>query len=407
MILLFWWLAWDAALILVNLVLTTANYLACKSSFELLGWEKRTLASDPLLGPFFGAFLGKAMLSDGYALALVVTIHAGLFLAGHLGFFIAQLEEERKTYLLQQDLESARIILRRMIRELVFLGLLLTALGVAIYWDVTLFRYRSIAAAYGIEDPLEATGLEGWPQQLQEYGGMFAWSLAALGGWGYIAVTALACFSLAYAFSKTCERSREWLAAFESPPPPQAEQEAYADFYGYDAYGQPVYDPHTPVVYDTNGQPVTEQTPPTPDTVTEPARYPYEEPPAYEPVFQTDPYPQVGNSALADPPSPQEPLFAGAEPEHPVPAGSPEHSGANGAHRSPVAPPPRHTPERRPPVRETPRDDRPVIGNSTGETVSLADALANPARYWVDPHTQEVWDVAYRRALMGADDQNG
>jgi len=44
---------------------------------------------------------------------------------------------------------------------------------------------------------------------------------------------------------------------------------------------------------------------------------------------------------------------------------------------------------------------RDVIGAPDGEHVTLAAALAQPERYWVDPDTQAIWDLSYRRALFG------
>ena len=50
------WLMADGILIALNLIVILANYLACKTSFELLGFEMRPLATDELVGGFFDAF---------------------------------------------------------------------------------------------------------------------------------------------------------------------------------------------------------------------------------------------------------------------------------------------------------------------------------------------------------------
>ena len=44
-----------------------------------------------------------------------------------------------------------------------------------------------------------------------------------------------------------------------------------------------------------------------------------------------------------------------------------------------------------------------VVGRK-GERVTLASALSNPDRYWVNPDIKEVWDANYRKSLFN--DQN-
>lgn len=61
-----------------------------------------------------------------------------------------------------------------------------------------------------------------------------------------------------------------------------------------------------------------------------------------------------------------------------------------------------------PPVQPIPPAPRPenepaveVIGGPDGLRVTLAEALANPRRYWVDPETRQVWDAEFHRTLTG------
>ena len=43
-----------------------------------------------------------------------------------------------------------------------------------------------------------------------------------------------------------------------------------------------------------------------------------------------------------------------------------------------------------------------VIGKA-GERVSLAAAMADNERYWVDPDSLEIWDRDYRRNFVSRD----
>jgi len=57
------WLLADGGLLALNVAMVLANYLACKGSFELLGFKMRPLGTDELVGGFFGAFFHKATLA--------------------------------------------------------------------------------------------------------------------------------------------------------------------------------------------------------------------------------------------------------------------------------------------------------------------------------------------------------
>src|SRR3990172_7999341 len=201
---LFWAVALGG-LVILNLVVMLANYLACKTSFELLGFEKRPLASDEVVGCFFGAFFHDATLAHFYALAVAVTVGVSLLFLFNLGFQTADFVGERRDYLNADDQENARAAVRLIIWNSVMIMMFLSFLSVAAVWDIQLFKFRSIAGAGQIEDPEQATQLMDWTVQLKENSELWAWRLTEIGAWGYLAVTILACLGLEFSFRKTRE----------------------------------------------------------------------------------------------------------------------------------------------------------------------------------------------------------
>jgi hypothetical protein len=373
-----------------------ANYLACKGSFELLGFEMRPLGTDELVGGFFGAFFHKATLAHFYALVLAVTGAMGFFLVFKLAFRIADLLEDRRAYLNASDQQSARAVVRLILRDLIMLLIFVAPLAVIMYWDVQLFRFRSIAGALAIEDPTVAPQMLGWERQLQENGDLFAWSLAHLGAWGYVAVTAIACLSLEFTSHKTVEYWTRLEGNFKELMQPATNQQQPL-FYGYDQNEQPVYDPNAPIAYDTDGNPVASQDATGADATPEAANHNAGTVSQSETISSASAATNGSGAINAS-------LFDPAPADHN--GGASPHSAANNA--SSGATPTNRARDERPTagVSKTPRmepsDLRPVIGGTEGEQVSLAAALTNRQQYWVDPDSHDVWNANFRQALLNS-----
>lgn len=401
----------DVGLVVLTVALVIANYLACKSSFELLGFERQPLGTDELVGGFFGAFFHQATLVHFYALVLAVTMAVGLFLVFKLAFRLAALWEDRRAYLHAGDHPSAHAATRAILRDLIMLGIFLLPLAAAISWDVQLFRFRALTGALGIEDPTVASQMPGWHQQLQAHGAQFAWSLAGWGAWGYVAVTAMACLSLEYTVHKTQDYWTRLEDSCTALTQPAAPQEAPLLFYGYDHAGQPVFDPHAPLAYDTEGNPLRSPETagvPSPAAVHEQQLDAGSQPsaPPSAPGERTDAVhgtvfdqPQAGERGTTVPETTHGPLFDPGL-AHTNGAGQPgAANGASGPAASTQCPP---TEWAAPRLARQPEDSplHPVIGGADDDRVTLAAALADQRRYWVDPETHAVWDARFRQALL-------
>lgn len=392
-------------LIALNVLLVVSNYLACKISFELLGTENRPLGTDELVGPFFRAFFGQASLAHLYAMLVAVTVSVGLFLILKLGFDTLNLLEDQRIYSENRDEQSAQITRRRIFRNLIMIGIFALPLGFAIYWDIHLFRFRSIAQVMGYEYPEMVIKLVSWSGQLRQKGGQWVWFLTRIGAWGYLGITAICCLSLEYAIYRAGESWALLVDALSEPFQSRVEQEVQPEDYDYGQHLPPDNRPNIPVSREPEGVPVASQNGAgvgpgngsgRPDNI------------SFSGQIPANVFPRSGVSAMpvgvsggGDNPSdgvagsqfvvgdgnngrgqtnrPGGVLFDSA-PGIPV-AGETVHSQVSGR-------------------RETEAALYPVIGSPNGERVSLADALANPEQYWVDPDTHEIWSVDYRGTLM-------
>ena len=193
------WIMGVSASLALNAIVVVSNYLGCKASFELLGFEMRALGTDELLGGILGALMGDATIAHLFALGVALTVAFGLFMLFRLFFSIHKLSYDRRAYIVSGDQESARVALQLIVRDAVLMVIFAIPLIYAMNWDISLFRYRCVAGALGIEDPSAAANtLKIWELQLEEHGSLFAWSLARFGAWGYLAVTAIACLCLEF-----------------------------------------------------------------------------------------------------------------------------------------------------------------------------------------------------------------
>lgn len=251
------WFIVLGAVIGLTVGVTFANYQAFLTSFELLGYEMKPLGGDLFLGRMFGAFFPDATLAHFYATTVAGGMVVLLFVVSHLLLQIHHLYDDRRSYLRSGDRESAEILAQSMVRQAIYLVVLIIPLAYAINWDLELFRFRSIAAMLGIDDPaiapravLTAAALR------QKYPDLAATDLALTSGaYGYMGVTAMLCIGMEIIFGKLAEawtqltaKADRWLEGMQS-----SETE---ELHGYAEDGQPVFDATTPIVYGPDGEPL-------------------------------------------------------------------------------------------------------------------------------------------------------
>ncbi len=384
------WIVGVIASFFLNAIIVLSNYLGCKASFELLGFEMRALGTDELLGDILGALMGDATIAHLFALGVALTVAFGLFMLFRLCFSIYKSYCDRHAYIVSGDEESAKIALLLMVRDAALMVIFAIPLIYAMNWDVSLFRYRCVAGALGIEDPSAAANtLKIWELQLEEHGSLFAWNLARFGAWGYLAVTAIACLCLEFCLVRVSESWAKLCSAFEELTYGSGAEEQF--FHGYDERGMPVYDPNTSVASDTNDRSIADQSGVSSedlpeDTYRENIRRPAA---SMEPMVAASPDRNTSTGEV---------LFDSAQADGSMATQS-------GLTREEMSnPAPRENDEQTTDSTATPRVDeetREVIGGEQGESVSMADALADPQRYWVDPETRQVWDTDFRRQLLG------
>ena len=339
-----------ASLALLSLALTLGlvlcNYLATRTSLELMGFEQNPLRNDALLGDYFDAFLGGATLAHVTAALVAALAALGLYLVFHYLFLFHRVWRDRAFY---KDPEEKRAARSTMQTYLLHLALLVVCLVPLIWWDLEMFRYRILAGLHQTEDPtLAIQTVQTWGLEMQQGGQLMAWTLVQVGTWGYLGLTAASCLGLEISIEKTQEAAaRTWASVAPAQPTSQA-------LYGYDADGHPVYEPDQPLAYDSEGRPLDEA------PVAEDGRR--DDAPSLEPDVQPD----LDPGALFDP--------------------TMASLASKGTPSIETAP--------------SDQDERhPVVGSATRDQVTLSEVYGSPERYHWDPVTRAVWDRAHWDAI--------
>ena len=212
------WVIMAIGCMAINGTIALANYLGCRTTFELLNYELSPLGGDGLLGMFFQVFLREATICNLFALSLNLAEIVGFYFLFHLLLRIYEMWRERSDSLREmakkiaqdkdgsEDEGNARLATQLIIQDAILLAILIGPLVCILFWDVFLFRYRSIAALMGIDDPaLAARTIETWDIQLQGRANLLALFLAKVGAWGYIAITAISCLGVEISFKRAGE----------------------------------------------------------------------------------------------------------------------------------------------------------------------------------------------------------
>lgn len=200
------WSAVTAGAVIVTAWACAANYLGCKSALELQGYESQPIATDSLIGPWLGAFFGEATLAQFLSLSLVSIEALSFLLIFHFLFDQWRLFQIRQLQQALGDQQQVRTANALLIQQGIVLAMLTTLAVLIVRWDIDLFRYRSLAGAFGIEDPAIATAtVQRWDIELQQNGKLFAWNLIRSGAEGYIAMTAGACLGFEIAKMRLAE----------------------------------------------------------------------------------------------------------------------------------------------------------------------------------------------------------
>lgn len=212
------WVILAIGCMLINGTIALANYLGCRGTFELLNYEISPLGGDGLLGMLFQVFLREATICNLFALSLNLAEIVGFFFLFHLALHTYDLYGDRGNFLKERARsknrnededadkyeENARLATQQIILDAILLALLILPMVWVIRWDLWLFKYRSLAALLGIDDPaLAARTIKAI--QLQGSGDLLAVFLARIGAWGYIAITAISCLGVEISFRRSGE----------------------------------------------------------------------------------------------------------------------------------------------------------------------------------------------------------
>ena len=325
----------------LNGLVFISNYFGCLTSFELQNYEQRPVAADPLIGWILGVFLSNATIVHIFALFVAATMSFGFYISFNLAFKIIRLCQDWRTYIDMGDRESAKIASQLILRDAVMFAIPL-AVCIALMTCWDINLFKYRSIA-GAMGIEDPTLASATIKDLKLLPG----DIGHLFTWFLTKIGARGYIAgtviacLGLEYSIT-RIGEYWTRLYNSF--------AASDMTEPNNQEQLFYG------YDVNGQPV------------------------YDPNIPIS-YDTDGNPVDA---TQSEGALFNPAPENNIHEQASEHDVATAS--------------------DTGADLREVIG-SDGERISLAAAIADPQRYWVDPETHEIWDSNFRNSLMGTEQQ--
>lgn len=333
------------AVVAITGVVALTHYQGEVSGLELMAFENRPLGLDPLVGWIFEAVTPDAGFANWTAASITGLIMLMSWLACHHAFALIRLIPDARVHIRQGRAEAFWRTVADHMTPLLFAVALLAPL---LMGDAFIFQYRALAGVLDAADPLEAARTIPAVDALPADSFRVA-TISFLGGDGLLMYLAMGiapavCLELiGAAFFETLAKIaaefadvyRRWIG--------DPEVDTTQVLYGYDVVGQPVFDPAAPIAYDVDQNPVQP----------------------------------------SDERSPRE-----AGPSGPWPASNDSMAASSDA--GATVPPETASPQERP---------WPVIGGADGEEISLADASAQPDRFYVTRNPRAVYAKPYWDAL--------
>lgn len=161
------------------------NFTALKVSFELLGYDSTPQGDDLLFGFLWDTF-GLYEVTQAHMFAAAIAFIVGILsmVAVHNAYLAVRLLIDRREYIRSGDLELAEQAVMTIKRHLILFCMVMLCLVPVASWDIQLFRFRSVVPLLKMEE--NAFAIKDWPVLIQQYGDLFAMSLARFGAWAYV-----------------------------------------------------------------------------------------------------------------------------------------------------------------------------------------------------------------------------
>lgn len=190
------WLGLFVVVLCATFFAILEHYLALKSGLEIAGFEPIPIKGDELVGPFLTAFVPNATLPEATALTIALFDFLAFLIVFDALFWAVELAQFHRASKAAERPDEAAEAKNQLIATGVVLFVSLVLLFPALGWEISIWRFRSIAGAMGIEHLTNVGGIPDWEQLRETIGGTFIYQLARIGAWGYIAFTALGCIAL-------------------------------------------------------------------------------------------------------------------------------------------------------------------------------------------------------------------
>lgn len=335
-----------------GLCLFFMHYNGLSYGIALMGMDTQPLSMDPLIGPLFQVILPKVNYTHGLGMSVVFALMAGTLICFHEAHSIIQLWISRKQYQRQNDIESVDLANQQIILNATLFVLFLIPTIAIFWWDLNLYKFRLLAGAIGADTPELARGLASMTEQMSNNGNLWVWDTLSIGAQGYIALVVVVSFSFEYVLARFSDNFTKLMTNFELMVNGNSADASQPIFYGYDHSGMPVYEENQPISYDTAGKPVDSSNQESTSL----------------PTSEQEDEPLFSSEKLKSKDSIQTESVC-------------KKSGADMGSEDSI--------------------EYEVVGGQPGQKITMDEAKANPGSYWIDPDTQQIWDIDYRKLLFG------
>lgn len=332
-----------AAIGVLTAAIALTHYQGEVAGLELMAFENIPLGRDPLVGWIFEAVTPTAGFANWTALGITGLIIVLSFLACHNGIALIRLLLEARSHIREgRGADLWHTIVGHCLPFVISTALLVLLL----MGDMALFQFRALHGVFAPEDAQAAAQSIPAVSALapEDFGVATIAFLSGHGLWMYLAMgiaPAVALELVGGMAVQTLAKIADEVMGVIRPATEAADAGGPQILYCYDAAGEPVFDPNTPIAYDADQNPVEEF--------------------AAAPAQQGDGW-----------------------------------SPSNDQDASQSVPPPHAD---APEAATDPRLE-PVIGGAEGEEVGLADALNQPDRYHVERGSRAVYAKTYWDALQ-------
>ena len=246
------WMFLALATLALSLAAVVMNYQGLATAITLMNLETAPIGQDPLIGWVFDALTPDTGFAQWLALVIAALIYIACLFATH---------QIVKTFTLLNQLPQYRArgeetLAYHALRNEILWSAILVAISAALLWgDLFLFRVRAMASTLDLTDPTVIGIQTHWDFVAEDIRTSIGWTfLSGAGAWLYLGASIACPLIMEFVMIRVGDSLAVLVASLSNGDEGFVEE---SKLYGYDAEGNPVFDPETPIAYDVDQNPVS------------------------------------------------------------------------------------------------------------------------------------------------------